>query len=88
MTKMEIESLSDEVNAAVIRLPGRQFPGLVLQGDSLKILLNEAQEVARLSRSASVSELADAADNLVELLGRYVRCYEEALKSHREPLPY
>jgi hypothetical protein len=88
MIKIEIESFSSSTNAAVIRLPGRKFPALVLQGDSLKILMDEAHEVARLSRRTNISELVDAADHLAQLLGEYLRHYEEALKKHGESLPY
>ena len=88
MNRIEVESFSDATNAAVIRLPGRQFPGIVLQGDSLKILLDGAKQVEELSRSTSTPELSDAAGSLAELLGQYVQLYEEALKTHKEPLPY
>jgi hypothetical protein len=33
----EPEVLSDVSNNAVVRMPGRRFPGLVIQGDSLSI---------------------------------------------------
>jgi hypothetical protein len=38
MTKMEIEVYSEATNQAVVQMPGRQFPGSVIQGDSLSIL--------------------------------------------------
>lgn len=31
----QIEVLTDELNAAVVRMPGRAYPGLVVQGDGL-----------------------------------------------------
>lgn len=88
MTKIEVESLSDTPNAAVVRLPGRRFPGIVLQGDSLKILLDSAAEVARLSRDSKSSELVGAAEELEEVLSGYVKAYEQALRVHNQPLPY
>jgi hypothetical protein len=88
MKKIEVESLSSSTNSAVVRLPGRNFPGLVLQGDSLKILMDEAHEVARLSKHTNISELIDTADHLAQVLGEYLRHYEESLKEHGEALPY
>jgi len=88
MTKIEIECLSQETNAAVVRLPWRKFPGIVLQGDSLKVLLDAASEVAKLSRGSDVPELEDAAVELVGILGTYVQGYEDALLRHNQPLPY
>jgi hypothetical protein len=88
MTKIEVELLSNDTNAPVICLPGRRFPGVVLQGDSLKILLGEAQEAARLSRGAGVPELVDSTQYLTELLEGYIQVYEDTMKIHNRPLPY
>ena len=35
MERVEVELFSDGSNDAVVRMPGRQFPGMVVQGDSL-----------------------------------------------------
>jgi len=35
MERKEVEVLSEASNYAVIRMPGRHFPGYVVQGDSL-----------------------------------------------------
>jgi hypothetical protein len=88
MTKIEVESFSNTTNAVVVRLPGRKFPGIVLQGDSLKILLDSAIEVARLSRGSNVSGLEESAEEVARLLNGYSQAYEEALKKHHQPLPY
>lgn len=33
MERMEIEVYSQQTNAAVMKAPGRQFPGVLIQGD-------------------------------------------------------
>jgi len=38
------ELFSDAGNAAVVRLPGRKNAGVVVQGDTLKILVDLVQE--------------------------------------------
>ncbi len=88
MTKIEVESFLGTTNAAVVRLPGRKFPGIVLQGDSLKILLDSAAEVAQLSRGSNVPGLEESAEEVVRILNGYRQAYEEALSSHNQPLPY
>ena len=37
---IEVDALTDQGNYAVIRLPERKFPGVVVQGDSLSILIS------------------------------------------------
>ena len=44
------------VNAVVIRTPVRQFPGVVIQGDSLHIIAKQVDEIARLSDGSHNSE--------------------------------
>jgi Family of unknown function (DUF6959) len=88
MTKIEVESFSGTTNATVVRLPGRQFPGIVVQGDSLKILLDSASEVAQLSRGTNVPGLEESAEEVVRLLNGYRQAYEEALSRHNQSLPY
>jgi hypothetical protein len=84
---MEVECLSTAVNAAVIRLPARRFPGVVIQGDSLKILADLVADVARLSHAEN-SALQDAISELSQNVGGYLSVYEDALREHGEPLPY
>jgi hypothetical protein len=38
------KALSDATNYAVVQLPGRAFPGVVIQGDSLHSLIAEIEE--------------------------------------------
>jgi hypothetical protein len=45
MKKEEVEIFSDASNMAVMRHPGRNYPGSLIQGDSLYSLLQVAKEV-------------------------------------------
>jgi hypothetical protein len=75
MTIQPIEVLSDAVNAAVVRMPGRRYPGLVVQSDKLVYLSAMANKVAELAAKSSDPELARRATNLTyeidELMARY-----------------
>ena len=41
-----LEVYSRTTNSAIIKPPGRQFPGVVIQGDSLSILCGVAKNMA------------------------------------------
>ena len=71
-----------------LRTPGRRFPGVVIQGDSLHVIVQQVNEIARLSDGTLNSELHYAIVELRENLGRYVGVYEDALREHNIPLPY
>lgn len=44
MRSEDVEIFSDMTNAAVMRHPGRKFPGVLIQGDTLYTLCREADE--------------------------------------------
>ena len=86
--RVELELYSRAVNAGVVRMPGRQFPGLVLQGDSLSIMLGMAEEIFERTRTADDPELSETAAGLQALLQGYLRHYETVLRGHDLALPY
>lgn len=59
-----------------------------MQGDSLRILLDSAEEIHRLSSAVETSELSGAAALLREKLAGYVAAYEQAMKAAGRELPY
>jgi hypothetical protein len=55
----QLELWSGQVNSAVVRVPGRRFPGVVIQGDSLSILFDLAMYVTEhLPASADIDCVA------------------------------
>ncbi|WP_189985894.1 DUF6959 family protein [Streptomyces capoamus] len=86
MEHIEAELLTDGGNDAVVRLPGRRFPGLLLQGDSLHILRGDVAEVAAACERGDLTGARDSAGLLLAttLLTRYAT----ALQEHDIPLPY
>jgi class 3 adenylate cyclase len=78
-------------NAAVVRVPGRRFPGVVIQGDSLSILqadVRQARALAREDSQEARQELADVLMDLEEKLSGYLAVYEQTLRAHGMALPY
>ena len=72
--------LSHVSNIGIVQLPGRRYPGVVVQGDSLHIMLGQAIEVAReLKRLGSEEAYFKALDMVSKLRGQRM-FYEETLE--------
>ncbi|WP_404962392.1 DUF6959 family protein [Streptomyces sp. 147326] len=88
MERIEVELFTDPGNDAVVRLPPRNFPGVLIQGDSLSIIRADVAEIVEACDQGDVGEAREAAaillSNLDELLARYT----EALKAHDIPIPF
>lgn len=90
MKRVELEVYSETSNYAIVKPPGRQFPGAVVQGDSLSILCAEAKELAQRIKALNVHDeelLYLARDHQESLLSRLVH-YQEVLAEHGIRLPY
>jgi hypothetical protein len=88
MNEINVRLLADVVNAVVLITPGRNFPGMVIQGDSLRGLHRLAVRVQELAHALQNSELEDEADELRERLEERIVLYESVLDRHDIPLPY
>lgn len=80
-----IELLSDESNCAIVQLPGRKFPGVVIQGDSLFVLYSLADE---LKDSLTDPKSMELAEELLGLLRVRLLQYESVLRLNNRDLPY
>jgi hypothetical protein len=88
MERIEAELFTDGNNNAVLRLPGRRFPGVLLQGDSRRILRSEVAEVLEACQRGDVDEARDSAGLLLADLDAPLARYEAALHEHEIPRPY
>jgi hypothetical protein len=88
MEKLELEVYSRASNSAVIKPPGRQFPGIVIQGDSLSILYGEALEVLRALHNTGDKEAYYAALSLAEKLEDHLTHYIQVLQQHNISTPF
>ncbi|PWR23599.1 DUF6959 family protein [Zavarzinia compransoris] len=86
MRTENVEILSDQTNAAIVRHPGRAFPGVLVQGDSLHALCQRAdsacKEVGR--GKPGFDELND----LRNALWFYLNHYKATLMEHGIALPF
>ena len=88
MKKLEMEVYSEATNFPVVRYPGRNFPGTLIQGDSLSIIYQLATSIRGRAKKTGDAELIDDAKELHELLKTRLRIYEETLAAHGIQLPY
>ena len=86
MREEAVEILSDKANAAVIRHPGRRFPGVLVQGDTLYGLCQTADAACReVGRGAlGFDEMNEVRNALWGLLNHY----KSVLSEHEVSLPF
>jgi hypothetical protein len=94
METLEVKLLSNQVNSPVIQLPYRNYPGVLIQGDSLFILYSRAESLRDMLKQNQPEQLSDEelltaedtpldlANELVDLLAGYVVNYRSACKEH------
>jgi len=88
MKKEEIEVYSHDTNGAIVRMPERHFPGVVMQGDSLSTMfydLMAALEGAegKVDRNTFLSILEQA-----QAVEAHLLHYEATLRKHGIQIPY
>lgn len=88
MKRIELDVITETTNAAVVRMPDRKFPGIVLQGDSLNYLRVLAADMKKRLAGFKDEDLTDTAEELESLLQGYARAYEAALELEGIDLPY
>ncbi|ADG76015.1 conserved hypothetical protein [Cellulomonas flavigena DSM 20109] len=83
-----VSVLARDGNRAVVHLPGRRFPALAVQGDTLSTLRDDAAEALELLASAEVEEATETLRLLVDDLGELLGFYEQVLGDLGMQLPY
>jgi hypothetical protein len=82
------ELLSPPTNSAVVQLPGRKFPGVVVQGDTLNALIMQLTRMRELLAANHLSELSEELEDLRDHLAGRRSHYEIVCASHGIGLPY
>ena len=81
MERVQIELYSEASNNAIVRVPGRQFPGMVVQGDTLASLHASAMDLSLRLKQLGVGDeeiLYGAQDLQEQLLDRLLH-YQQVL---------
>lgn len=90
MERELLEVYSRDSGCAIVKPPGRKYPGCVIQGDSLAILCGLAKGIAESVQRGSTadgdlrSDIQALANSLIDLLLHY----QQVLGSHGIDLPY
>lgn len=90
METLPLDVFSSASNMAVVRAPGRKFPGMVVEGDSLWVLWDCARKARERLGQLRISdeELLGEVDSLLEELNERLTFNEEVLKEHGLEFPY
>jgi len=88
MIPVQVELLTDQGNGAVLRLPDRKFPGVLIQGDTLSSYLDTIAEVMEAFQKGDTAEAESIVRELKATLEELKGRYETTLRSHGIPLPY
>ena len=84
----EVEIYADDSNQAVIRHPSRNFPGSLIQGDTLNALVSDLAEAISDLESGNAEDCRDTLQVLHEKLSDRLQHYGSVLTAHSIDLPY
>jgi hypothetical protein len=88
MEPVEVELYEHVANFAVLRLPTRRFPGVLVQGDSLSVLYSQARAVRAALDTGDFDQAREAVQDLVEDLEVRLRAYIDVLDRAGIRLPF
>lgn len=88
MKTEKIEVYSHECNSCIVRMPERNFPGVVIQGDSLSVLFHGALELLKDLEGKVDEETFLGALTLAESLEGHLDNYIATLQAHGRELPF
>ena len=84
----KLEVYSDASNMAIIKHPGREYPGSLMQGDSLHSLLQNLIEAKAEIESGNLRDSAEILDEVINSLNDRLEHYTKVLKDHGIELPF
>ena len=83
-----VEIYADASNFAVMRHPGRRFPGALIQGDSLHLLCATAEAAEKALQSGDAAAAGDYLNELAGALRARLDHYVQILGEHDQELPF
>ncbi|MBN6033359.1 hypothetical protein [Amycolatopsis sp. 195334CR] len=88
MSKVDVNLISRQGNEALVKLSDRQYPGLLVQGDSLKILADTIAEAVDAAQLGNLEDVSYVTRELMEKIGSMMKNYEDMMSSNGLKLPY
>ena len=86
--KTEVEVFGSVPNAPIMRVSGRKYPGVLIQGDSLHNLLSLVQAIEGCIDAGDKVSAGETLNEVKELLQGYLAVYEKTLSEAGMSLPY
>lgn len=83
----QLRLLSEPTNFAIVQLPGRSYPGVVVQGDTLHSFIQRLDDILK-SLATEENDLTLQLTDLREELLQALRHYETICASNGIGLPY
>ncbi len=84
----QAELLTPPYNYAVVQLPDRKYPGVVLQGDTLHSLVVQIADLRKLFEDRDLDNLGDEISSLLEDFSAIQKSYEKVCAERGIELPY
>jgi len=88
MADLSAPVLSDIPNSGIVHMPGRRFPGVVLQGDSLSSVFDGLVGALNSAKTQRDDEAYYSIFIALDKFQKLLLAYEEALRSTGSELPY
>jgi hypothetical protein len=88
MTDLSAPILAEVPNSGIVQLPGRRFPGVVVQGDSLSSMFDELASALRHAKHRRDEKGYYATFAVASRLQELLAAYENTLGAIGSSLPY
>lgn len=88
METEKLEIYSRKTNSAIVRMPERKFPGVVIQGDILSNMFNIAMKIIENMEQGNRENAFFWAVQHAKMLEAHILHYENVLSEHGLRLPY
>lgn len=88
MDTIQVTCYCDAPNSVILQTPQRAFPGMVFQGDSLRILYRSVERAIESLDSGDLQEAKENISEIAESLHDRLELYEKVLRFHGIKLPY
>jgi len=86
--EQEVKLLSRPINFAVVQLPERSYPGVVVQGDTLHGVVRQLARMRELLAANELDELSEEIKDMREQLLEALAHYESICAERGIGLPY
>jgi hypothetical protein len=84
----DVEILNSASNAVVARHIDREYPGVLIQGDTLRIILDEIDELIEELAAKDIDSAKEISGALQQRFIDLLSHYEKVMEDHNLPLPY